>query len=151
MTIIQALLFSWHEKAIPIIYGLCSLLPQSWGGKNIASLSQLFVESCHSKLAPTCNFRLSQETLMLWGEFVTLGPTKKLTQTFTVKDPKTSLQAYWRSSASVSTSVLCSPVTTASSSFSSWISFCRRIIIYKWQGGRINVNSSLKGTWWQRT
>lgn len=44
---------------------------------------------------------------------------------------RASLQAYRRSSASVRASVLGSPVTRASSSLSSWISFCRRAIICK--------------------
>ena len=86
VTITRSFFFSWHEKDTPILSTLCSFLPQSWGGKNTASLMQLFMESRHSSLAPTRNFRLSQETFALWGEFITLGPTQKLTQSCTVKE-----------------------------------------------------------------
>lgn len=48
-----------------------------------------FMESRHSW--PTGNFRLSQETFALWGEFITLGPTQKLTQSCTVKKKSTGL------------------------------------------------------------
>lgn len=40
----------------------------------------------HSQLEPVCNYRPTPKTFTLLGAFITLGPTKTLTQTLTVRE-----------------------------------------------------------------
>lgn len=63
------LLFAWHLTGIPILCVYFASLPQSWGRKNTASsLMQLFMENCHSNLAPNFTLIFTQRSLKLWDE-----------------------------------------------------------------------------------
>lgn len=116
---------------------LCSSLAQRWDGKKHCQPYPVF----HGKLPLLAGaHRLSQETFALWGEFIILGPKREVNTNFDRERKKP--RPYCWSSPSVSGSFLSSPVTMASSSFSSWISLCRRIISCKEQSSRISGGSS---------